>query len=263
MRKFIRFAAAAAALAIAAGAAQAQDAKKWETVRIGVDATYPPFEFTGPDGKIQGFSIEIAEALCERMEVQCEFINQDWEGIIPALQANRFDAIVSSMSITEERKQQVDFTNKYYNTPPAIAVPKDSDVAGVTPEDLAGKSIGAQVSTTHANFVQEKYPESELRTYPSPDEYKLDLATGRIDAAMDDSVVLNAWLDTEEGAACCKLLGTVESDPVIHGEGAGIAIRKEDTALRDMFNEALEEIRADGTYQKINEKYFPFDVYGS
>ena len=262
MRKFTLIA-AAAALAIAAGAAEAQDNKEWTTVRIGVDATYPPFEFTGPDGKIQGFSIEVAEALCERMKVECEFINQDWEGIIPALQANRFDAIMSSMSITEERKQQVDFTGKYYNTPPALAVPKDSDIAGVTPEDLAGKAIGAQVSTTHANYVQEKYPDSELRTYPSPDEYKLDLANGRIDAAMDDSVVLSDWLKTEEGAACCKLLGTVESDPVIHGEGAGIAIRKEDQALKEMFNKALDEIRADGTYQSINEKYFPFDVYGS
>ena len=263
MRILIHVAAAAAVLAIAAGAAEAQEAKEWTTVRIGVDATYPPFEFTGPDGQIQGFSIDIANALCERMKVECEFMNQDWEGIIPALQANRFDAIVSSMSITEERKQQVDFTSKYYNTPPAIAVPTDSELKGVTPEDLAGKTIGAQVSTTHANYVQDKYPESELKAYPSPDEYKLDLATGRIDAAMDDSVVLSAWLETEEGAACCRLLGTVESDPVIHGEGAGIAIRKEDTALRDKFNEALEEIRADGTYEKINEKYFPFDVYGS
>ena len=261
MNLLTRLTAAAAVLAFAAGAAEAQE-KDWTKVRIGVDATYPPFESVDASGKMVGFSIDIANALCERMEVECEFINQDWEGIIPALQANRFDAIVSSMSITEERKQQVDFTEKYYSTPPALAVPKDSDVKGVTPEDLAGKSIGAQVSTTHANYVQEKYPDSELRTYPSPDEYKLDLANGRLDAAMDDSVVLSQWVESEEGA-CCRLLGTVESDPVIHGEGAGIAIRKEDTALRDMFNEALEEIRADGTYQKINEKYFPFDVYGS
>ena len=262
MRILVRIAAAAAALVMAAGVVSAQE-KQWTKVRIGVDATYPPFEFTGPDGQIQGFSIDIAKALCERMQVECEFMNQDWEGIIPALQANKFDAIVSSMSITEERKKQVDFTDKYYNTPAALAVPKDSDIAGVMPENLAGKTIGTQVSTTHANYVQEKYPESELKAYPSPDEYKLDLASGRIDAAMDDVVVLSEWLESEEGAACCKLLGTVESDPVIHGPGAGIAIRKEDTALRDMFNKALAEIRADGTYQKINEKYFPFDVYGS
>jgi polar amino acid transport system substrate-binding protein len=261
MRILTRMAAVAAAIIVAA-AAQAQEQKQWTTVRIGVDATYPPFEFTGPDGTIQGFSVDIANALCERMNVTCEFMNQDWEGIIPALLANKFDAIVSSMSITEERKQQVDFTDKYYNTPPAVAVPKDSTLAGVTPEELAGATIGAQVSTTHANYVQEKLPDSELRAYPSPDEYKLDLANGRLDAAMDDVTVLSEWLATPEGA-CCRLLGTITPDPVIHGPGAGIAIRKEDTALRDMFNSALQEILADGTYKEINDKYFDFNAYGS
>jgi polar amino acid transport system substrate-binding protein len=259
MRNFTRLAAAAAALAILAGAAQAQE---WTTVRIGVDATYPPFEFTGPDGTIQGFSIEIANALCERMNVTCEYQNQDWEGIIPALLANKFDAIVSSMSITEERKQQIDFTDKYYNTPPAVAVPMDSTLTGVSPEELAGATVGAQVSTTHANYVEEKLTESELRTYPSPDEYKLDLANGRLDAAVDDVTVLSEWLETPEGA-CCRLLGTITPDPVIHGPGAGIGIRKEDTDLRDMFNAALQEILADGTYKAINDKYFDFNAYGS
>lgn len=259
MRNFTRLAAAAAALAILAGTAQAQE---WTTVRIGVDATYPPFEFTGPDGTIQGFSIEIANALCERMNVTCEYQNQDWEGIIPALLANKFDAIVSSMSITEERKQQIDFTDKYYNTPPAVAVPTDSTLTGVSPEELAGATVGAQVSTTHANYVEEKLTESELRTYPSPDEYKLDLANGRLDAAVDDVTVLSEWLETPEGA-CCRLLGTITPDPVIHGPGAGIGIRQEDTDLRDMFNAALQEILADGTYKEINDKYFDFNAYGS
>jgi polar amino acid transport system substrate-binding protein len=259
MRSLTRLAAAAVAVGVLAGPAQAQE---WTTVRIGVDATYPPFEFTGPDGTIQGFSIDIANALCEKMNVTCEFINQDWEGIIPALQANKFDAIISSMSITEERMQQVDFTEKYYNTPPAVAVPTDSTLTGVSPEELAGAVIGTQVSTIHANYVEEVLTESELRTYPSPDEYKLDLANGRLDAAVDDSTVLSEWLATPEGA-CCRLLGTITPVPEIHGPGAGIAIRKEDTELKEMFNAALKEIREDGTYKAINDKYFEFDAYGS
>jgi polar amino acid transport system substrate-binding protein len=259
MKPFVRLA-ATAAIVLAAGAAQAQ--QEWTHVRIGVDATYPPFEFVGPDGTIQGFSIDIANALCERMNVTCEFMNQDWEGIIPALLANRFDAIVSSMSITEERKLQIDFTDKYYNTPPAIAVPLDSELTGVSPEELAGAVVGAQVSTIHANYIEGILTESELRTYPSPDEYKADLASGRLDAAVDDSTVLSAWLETEEGA-CCRILGTITPIPEIHGPGAGIGIRKEDTALRDMFNAALQEILADGTYKEINDKYFDFDAYGS
>ena len=260
MKKLTRIAlAAAAALSLAAGAAQAQD-KQWTKVRIGTEGAYPPFNAIGPDGQLTGFDIDIAKALCDKMKVECEFITQDWDGIIPALNSGRYDAIVASMSITEERKQQVDFTNKYYDTPPAIAVPKDSKLTEATPEALEGVTLGAQSSTTHSNYAEEKLPGAELKLYPTADEYKLDLANGRIDAAIDDVVVLSQWVDSPEGA-CCKILGTLTPDPVINGVGAGIAVRKEDTALRDMFNKAIDEIRADGTYQKINDKYFDFDVY--
>jgi polar amino acid transport system substrate-binding protein len=254
-----RLAAAAAVLTIAVGVAQA---KEWTTVRIAMDATYPPFESLDPSGQIVGFDKDVGDALCERMKVKCEFTNVAWEGIIPGLLANKYDAILSSMSITEERKQQIDFTSKIYNTPPAIAVPKDSTLKGVTPEDLQGITIGAQTSTTHANYAQEKLPGAELKIYPSPDEYKLDLSNGRLDAAIDDVVVLDEWVKSDAGA-CCKILGTLTPDPIINGEGAGIGLRKEDTDLKEMFNKAIEEIRADGTYKTINEKYFSFDVYGS
>ncbi len=123
MRHLIRLAAAAAVLVVAAGGAQAKD---WTVVRIAMDATYPPFESLDPSGQIVGFDKDIADALCAKMNVKCEFTNQAWDGIIPGLLANKYDAILSSMSITEERKKQIDFTEKYYNTPPAIAVPKDS-----------------------------------------------------------------------------------------------------------------------------------------
>jgi polar amino acid transport system substrate-binding protein len=259
MRILTRLAASAALLALAVGVAVA---KEWTTVRIAMDATYPPFESLDASGQIVGFSKDIADALCERMKVTCEFSNQAWEGIIPGLLANKYDAILSSMSITEERKLQIDFTDKYYNTPPAIAAPKDSTLKGVTPEDLAGITIGAQTSTTHANYAQEKFPESELKIYPSPDEYKLDLQNGRLDAAIDDVVVLDEWIKSEAGA-CCRIIGTLTPDPVINGPGAGVGIRKEDTDLKDLFNKALADIIADGTYKKINDKYFGFDVYGS
>ena len=259
MRFLTRLAAAAAVLAVGAGSAAAKD---WTVVRVAMDATYPPFESLDASGQIVGFSKDIADALCERMKVTCEFSNQAWDGIIPGLLANKYDAILSSMSITEERKQQIDFTDKYYNTPPAVAVPIDSTLKGVTPEDLTGITIGAQTSTTHSNYAQEKFPGAELKIYPSPDEYKLDLQNGRLDAAIDDVVVLDTWIKGD-GAACCRILGTLATDPVINGPGAGVGIRKEDTDLKDLFNKALAEIIADGTYKAINDKHFAFDVYGS
>ena len=253
-----RWAAAAAIVALAAGVANAEMKK----VKIGTEGAYPPFNNLTADGKLVGFDIEIAEALCAEMKVECEFVTQDWDGIIPALIAGKFDAIIASMSITEERMKVVDFTEKYYNTPPAIAVPKDSKITGVTAAELAGIRMGAQSSTTHSNYAEEKFPDSDLQLYPTPDEYKLDLASGRIDAAIDDVIVLDEWLKTDDGA-CCKIIGTLEIDPVINGEGAGIAIRKGEDDLRGMFNQAIEAIRANGKYKEINDKYFAVDVYGS
>lgn len=257
--RMVRLAAAAAlVLATAAGGVQAKD---WSKVRIGTEGAYPPFNNLTSDGQLVGFDIDIAKALCEEMKVECEFITQDWDGIIPALQAGKFDAIIASMSITDERKQMVDFTNKYYNTPPAIAVPKDSPIAGTADADLKGKVIGAQSATTHSNYAEEKLASAQIKLYPTADEYKLDVANGRIDAVIDDVVVLSDWLATADGA-CCKLLGTLKPDPVINGEGAGIAIRKEDQDLKEMFNTAIAAIRASGKYKEINDAYFAFDVYG-
>ncbi len=253
------FLAAASALYLAtAGMAAAQEMKK---IRIGTEGAYPPFNEMTAAGELVGFDIDIAKALCEKMEAECEFVTQDWNGIIPALQAGKYDAIIASMSITDERKQQVDFSGKYYNTPPAIAVSKDSPLTEATPETMDGVTLGAQQATTHSNYAEAKLPGVELKLYPSAEEYKLDLQSGRIDAAIDDVVVLSQWIETPEGA-CCKILGTLTPDPVINGEGAGIAVRKGDDELREAFNKAIDEIRADGTYDTISKKYFDFDVWG-
>jgi polar amino acid transport system substrate-binding protein len=227
---------------------------------IGTDSTYPPFEYVDSAGNFLGFDMDIGRALCEEMKAECTFVSNDWDGIIPALQAKKFDMILSSMSITDERKQLVDFTDKIYNTPPAIAVPKDSDIKSV--EDLAGKTVGAQTSTTHANYVEAHLKDSELKLYPSSDEFKLDLSDGRVDAVMDDVVVLTEWVKSDDGA-CCKILTTMPVDPKINGAGAGIAVRKGDDALREKLNAAIAAIRANGKYKEIQDKYFDFDVYGA
>ena len=256
MRTPNRFLAAAsiAALSLFAGSAMAQ-----EKIIIGTEGAYPPFNNLEADGTLVGFDIDIANALCEEMKVTCEFVTQDWDGIIPALQAKKFDAIIASMSITPERLEKVDFSKKYYNTPPAVAVPKDSPIASL--EDLKGKSVGAQSSTTHANYAEKHMADSELKLYPTADEYKLDLEGGRVDAVVDDIVVLSEWLATDAGS-CCKILTPLEVDVEINGEGAGIAVRTGETELADRFSAAIEAIRANGKYAEINAKYFDFDVYG-
>ncbi len=254
----LRIALAASAALLALGVAQAQE----KVLKIGTEGAYPPFNNLTSDGQLVGFDIDIAKALCDEMKVKCTFVAQDWDGIIPALQAGKFDAIVASMSITPERQQKVDFTHKYYNTPSALAVPKDSTLKGVTKADLAGKTIGVATTTTHFNYASKTYTDSTIKGYPSSPEEQADLANGRLDAIEDDIVALSQWLDTPDGA-CCKILGTPDPQPVeIFGPGAGIAVRKGETDLVNKLNAAIDAIRANGKYKEINDKYFKFDVYG-
>ncbi|MCE7028827.1 ABC transporter substrate-binding protein [Jiella avicenniae] len=262
MRLAHSLALAAALSALLAGAAAAQDADKdWSKVVIGTEGAYPPFNFLDASGELKGFDVDIAKALCEQMKVECTFVTQDWDGMIPALQNGNFDALIASMSITPEREEQIAFTDKYYNTPPAIAVPKDSEITEATGEALSGKAIGAQVSTTHARAAAALFPDADIRQYPTAEEYKLDIESGRLDAVMDDVVVLDEWVKSDAGA-CCKILGTLPADPAIYGKGVGVGLRKGDDKLKGMFNDAIAAIRENGTYKEIQDKYFDFDVYG-
>ena len=265
MRFPLTLALAASIVALAAaGSAVAQESdadKDWSKVVIGTEGAYPPFNFLDASGELKGFDVDIAQALCDEMKVECSFVTQDWDGIIPALQNGNFDAIVASMSIRPDREEQIAFTNKYYQTPPAIAVPKDSAITEATAEALAGKAIGAQAATTHADAAEALFPDADVRQYPTAEEYKLDIESGRVDAVIDDVVVLGDWIASDAGA-CCKMLGTLPADPAIYGKGIGIGLRQGNDKLKDMFNDAIVAIRENGTYKTVQDKYFDFDVYG-
>lgn len=249
--------AAAVAVALSAGVAGAKD---WTEVRIGTEGAYPPFNFTDTNGELKGFDVDIAKALCEKMKVSCTFVAQDWDGIIPALLASKYDAIVASMSITEERKLKVDFTDKYYDTPARFISAKGM-LTDNSPEALKGKTLGAQSATTHATYLEDKYKDSTIKLYGTQDEANADLAAGRLDGVLADSIVLLEWLEKSDEGKCCEFVGSDVKDSTYFGAGAGIAIRKEDGDLKDMMNKALAEIIADGTYEKINKAYFPFSIY--
>ena len=258
MKRFVTALAAAAVLAAAAGMAPASAEEK---LRIGVEGAYPPFSWKEADGTLKGFDIDIAKALCEKMGRECELVEQDWDGIIPALLAKKYDAIVASMSITEERKKRVDFSQKYYNTPNNFVAAKGADIE-ISPEGLAGKAVGVQRGTVHQCFMEKMYPEADLKLYGTQEEVFLDLAAGRIDAQISDSIQAEeGFLNTDAGKDF-EFVGEDQFDLECHGEGAGIAVRKGDDELRQAFNEAIKAIREDGTYKEINDKYFKFDLYG-
>jgi polar amino acid transport system substrate-binding protein len=244
--------AAAIAVAMMAGAGPAM-----ADVRFGVAAEpYPPFTSKDASGKWVGWEIDLMNAVCAEMKEKCELVEVAWDGIIPALTSKQIDVIWSSMSITAERKQTIDFSNMYYNTPTVIIGAKTGD-KDITPEHLAGKVIGVQVSTIHEKYVQKYYAAAgaEVKTYSTQDEANTDLAAGRLDYVQADGSALDAFLKSEQGAACCELKDQVKDDPAILGEGVGGGIRKEDTALKEKLNAAIAALAKQGKFVEITKNY--------
>jgi len=249
----------AAVLAASAGTVHAKD---WSKVRIGVEGAYPPFSSVTADGKLEGFDIDIANALCDEMGAKCTLVQQDWDGIIPALLARKYDAIIASMSITEERKKKVAFTGKYYQTPAKFARKKGSGIE-ISKDGLKGKTVGVQRATTHDNFITAEFGEAvNIKRYGTQDEAYLDAVSGRLDLLLADSVAMkDGFLDTEKGNEW-EYVGPGYTAKKYFGDGAGIAVRKGNKELVAKLNAAIAAIRANGTYDRIAKKYFEFDVYG-
>ena len=249
--KIARILLAAAALAIGAGAAQAEMKK----VRIGTEGAYPPFNSVDSAGKLVGFDIEIGEALCAKMKTECDVVTSDWDGIIPALNAKKFDFIVASMSITDERKQAVDFTNPYYTNKLQFVAPKSTDFK-TDKGYLKGKVIGAQRATIAGTWLEDNMSDTvTIKLYDTQENAYLDLSSGRLDGVLADKFVEYDWLKSDAGKDF-----EFKGEPVFDNDKIGIAVRKGDP-LRDKLNAALKEIVDDGTYKKINDKYFPFSIY--
>jgi lysine-arginine-ornithine-binding protein len=237
-------------------AASAQQVK----LRIASEGTNPPFSVINAKGELEGFDIDIAKALCAKMEASCEFAAQDWDGIIPALLARKYDAIVASMSVTEDRKKVVSFTKPYYRSPSVFVARKGADLKDISPKALTGKSIGVQTATNHSAYLEDVYARSNVRLYNTVADAYRDLAAGRVDYVLYDKLAIYDWLRLPEGA-CCELSAAELNDPAYFGSGLAIALRKGDDALAQKFNAAIDGIVADGTYATINAKYFPFPIF--
>ncbi|MDP2417177.1 MAG: ABC transporter substrate-binding protein [Hydrogenophaga sp.] len=231
-------------------------------LKVAIDPTYEPFTFKTPDGKPTGFDVDIAEALCAEIKRKCVYVEQVWDSMIPGLQAKKYDVIISSMSITDDRKKVVDFTDKYYNTPSRIVVKTETPFSDLN--SLKGKNIGVLKGST-----QEKYAMGDLKPvgvkvvpYEAQDQVYLDIKSGRLDGTVADSVeVTGGFLSKPEGQGY-GFVGPVLNDVKYYGYGVGIALRQGETALRDELNAAIKAIRANGVYDTVSKKYFDFDVYG-
>ena len=250
--------AAAAFAAFATSAALTADAAD---LNICVEGAYPPFSEMNSAGDVVGFDIDIANALCGQMGKSCKLVVSDWDGIIPALLERKCDAIIASMSITEERKQRIDFSSKYYNSPGRFLA---KDGAGLTDDaaGLAGKTVGLQRGTIYQDYMDGELPDVELKLYGTQDEVYLDLTAGRVDAIFADSIAMSdGFLKTDAGKGYA-FFGRDYSEAKYFGDGAGIGVRQGEEDLRDAFSAAIQAIRANGKYQAINDAYFEVDIFG-
>ncbi len=256
---------AAPAPAAAPASAPVAAAPEAAVLKVAIDPTYEPFTFKTADGKPTGFDVDVASALCEQIKRKCEFVEQVWDSMIPGLNAKKYDVIISSMSITDERMKEVDFTDKYYNTPSRIVVKKS--VKFTDAASIKGKKIGVLKGST-----QEKYAMGDLKpagvvvnSYEAQDQVYLDIKSGRLDGTVADFMeVTGGFLSKPEGANY-QLVGPDLKEPKYFGYGAGIALRKGEDKLKGELNAAIKAIRGNGTYKALNDKYFAkynIDVYG-
>ena len=250
-----------------------------DKIKIGTEGAYPPWNSKDASGKLIGFEVELAYTLCRYIGQQCEIVEQDWDGMIPALIMRKFDAIMAGMSITDKRKKAINFSQGYADEVASLAVMKGSDLEGMdTPEGinltlggsgvkktlktltgaLAGKTVCTQTATIHQNFLESgDVGKINLRTYKTQDEVNLDLASGRCDVALAAAVAFTDY--AEKSGKPVVLVGPTFSGGAF-GNGVGVGIRKDDTELLKAFNKAIEKARKNGDISRIATKWFGFDA---
>lgn len=227
------------------------------SLRIATEGAYPPFNYV-EGSEPAGFEVELGRALCDAMGVPCTFVLQEWEGMYGGLKEGRFDAIISSMEITPERRTRYRFSRPYYRIPAAlIGVKGDPGAKPFEPSDLAGRSVGVVTGSEFATYLEGLPGAPDIRLYSKTEEADLDLLTGRIDYVLGDKLALSRFMSSREGQGCCRYVADL---PVDRGAGTGIAMRKGDRGLAEMFDEAIAKVMADGAYDRIRAKYIPFDI---
>jgi polar amino acid transport system substrate-binding protein len=244
-------------LAAAATVALFTTAPAHADLKMGVAAEpYAPFTSKDASGAWVGWEVDFMNALCAEIGEKCMIEEVAWDGIIPALQSKKFDAIMSSMSVKPERELVINFSSLYYNSAAVLIGPKNDD-KDFSPEHLSGKTIGVQVSTTHSSYIDKYYvPKGAIvKTYATQDEANNDLAAGRLDYVMADGVALDAFLSSEQGIACCEQKGAVPIDVEVLGKGVGFGIRKEDAELLAKINTGIKAMSDKKLFDPITTKW--------
>jgi arginine/ornithine transport system substrate-binding protein len=249
-------------LVIALGSLCVVSFAQGKDLKVAIDLTYEPFTYKTPDGKPTGFDVDIASALCQEIKRKCVFVEQSWDAMIPGLVAKKYDVIISSMSITEERLKQVDFSERYYNTPSRMVLKKGVRYEG--PASIKGKKVGVLKASTQEKFAlgELKPAGVEVVSYDAQDQVYLDIKAGRLDGTVADIFEVRGGFLAKPSGEGYQLVGPELYAVKYFGTGIGVAMRKGENDLRTSINTAIKTLRSNGKYKVINDKYFAFDVYG-
>lgn len=235
----------------AASAQTTSDTTGGEVLRIGTEGAYAPFNYTNTDGSLGGFDVEIAHALCDDMGMTCEIIAQDWDGIIPGLKAGKYDAIVAAMSVTPERAEQVRFTQPYFSNTLVFLAKEESDFDPSSPNDITSNTIAAQRSTISSQWLEGEYPKADMKLYDTLSNAFLDLGSGRVDVMISDKLPAIQWLSAPSNRGY-----EIKGEEIDINDNFAIAVRPDDEALQAKLDQSLASIKANGTFDAINERYF-------
>jgi lysine/arginine/ornithine transport system substrate-binding protein len=252
-----------AAMVLGLGFSAAAHAKDFKEIKFGVDATYPPFESLAPSGKMEGFDIDLGNAICEHLKVKCVFVSQTFSSIIPALQARKFDAILSSMSKTPEREKAIAFSTEMYNEPTSLIAKKGSGITA-TVDGLKGKTVGVEAGTIQESYANAYWKPFGVKvvSYPGQDQVYADLLSGRLDASLQDSVEADyGFLKTPKGADYALVANVTDDPKDVLGSYVAIGVRKNEKELLAKIDDAIAALHKDGTYDKLQSKYFNFSIY--
>ncbi|WP_304525744.1 transporter substrate-binding domain-containing protein [Halomonas sp. I5-271120] len=249
-------AAALASLLIAAPA-HADD-----PLTLAVDIPFEPFEYRLPDGTLTGFEVELGEEVCRRIQRECEWVEQGWDGIIPGLLARKYDAIMSSMAITDARRDKVLFSEPYYSNPSVWVTQEGREIDIEDTAALEGLAVGVQRGTIRDNYITDTYGDLvDVRRYSTGEDLALDVRTGRLDAAFMYYPLALSSLDVDaEGSDFVTSSSLIREPNRYFGHGVAVAFHPRNEALADQFNEALREIKQDGTYDELMHKYVDYDI---
>lgn len=225
------------------------------------EGKFPPFNMLDAQGRPAGFEVDLANELCKRAKVECRIVTAPWDDVLPGLLDKRYDAIMASMDMTQERRRQIGFSKRYMLVPGAFVAPKSVAVPDGAPVLLRGKTVGVQRGTVYSDYLERTFRKTvRVKPFATTEDARKELAAGKLDAVLGDKVSMWQWLKSADGA-CCDFFGQDVKDARTLGDGVGIGFRKDDAKLRDAFNRALAEVVADGTLKRIADKYVPFAIY--